>query len=50
MMTSANRVFDKLKNLLGTQAPREPQPESPPPRSSSGQRGRRASAAPGAPA
>lgn len=34
MMTSANRVFDKLKNLLGTQAPQEPQPESPPPRSS----------------
>ncbi len=34
MMTSANRVFDKLKNLLGTQAPPEPQPESPPPRSS----------------
>ncbi len=34
MMTSANRVFDKLKNLLGSQAPQEPQPESPPPRSS----------------
>jgi len=34
MMTSANRVFDKLKNLLGGQAPQEPQPESPPPRSS----------------
>src|SRR3954470_7961492 len=34
MMTFANRVFDKLKNLLGTQAKQEPQPESPPPRSS----------------
>lgn len=34
MMTFANRVFDKLKNLLGPHAPQEPQPESPPPRSS----------------
>lgn len=36
MMTSANRVFDKLKNLLGNQPPQQPESSAParPPRAS----------------
>jgi hypothetical protein len=33
MMTSANRVFDKLKNLLGNQPPQEPESPAPAARS-----------------